>query len=262
MHSFGGFCPGFTESHMKWDRERLLVDPLACQISERTAKITFLCYPSQSFPASSPINMLSPHPCFLTSFNSMTMQDCLRKHLKTFYKILEFNIKPLVKHLSCILEILVAYRNFLQAAFDLFWMKVKGCNPDIVHYNTVILGRASDACKVLEDMPSNGCLPILVSYRTVVLGCCAVRAGFCNMGEIEDASEVLREMLRHGGNPHIESWAEIIPKICAVDDTEIIRDILKEVLKVEIKPDTRIVEIGAGLEEYLIKMTQIRSRIH
>ena len=47
--------------------------------------------------------------------------------------------------------------------------------PDIVHYNTVILGfcregRALDACKVLEDMPSNGCLPNLVSYRALVGG--------------------------------------------------------------------------------------------
>ncbi|CAA2978011.1 pentatricopeptide repeat-containing At4g01400, mitochondrial-like [Olea europaea subsp. europaea] len=321
--------------------------------------------------------------------------------LKTFYKILEFNMKPLVKHLNCILEILVVHRNFLQAAFDLFKsahkygvypntksynilmqafclngdlsisyslfnqmfkrdvvpdvesyrilmqglcrksqvnravdlledmlnkgfvpdtlsyttllnslcrkkklkeaykllcrMKVKGCNPDIVHYNTVILGfcregRAIDACKVLDDMPSNGCLPNLVSYRTVVGGLCSqgmyheaksyinnmmskgfsphfsvvhlLIKGFCNMGKIDEACEVLHEMLRHGENPHIESWAEMIPRICAVDDTEIITDTLKEVLKMEIKRDTRIVEVGAGLEEYLVKRIQTRSRMH
>lgn len=80
------------------------------------------------------------------------------------------------------------------------------------------------------------------------------------MGEIEDACEVLHKMSRRGKNQHIDSWAEIIPRICAVNDTEIIRDTLKEVLVVEIKPDTRMVKVGAGLEEYLIKKIQIRSR--
>lgn len=40
--------------------------------------------------------------------------------LKTFYTILEFNMKPLPKHLNLILEILVTHRNFLRPAFDLF----------------------------------------------------------------------------------------------------------------------------------------------
>ncbi|KAK4382811.1 Pentatricopeptide repeat-containing protein, mitochondrial [Sesamum angolense] len=51
------------------------------------------------------------------------------KVLKTFYTILEFNIKPLTKHLNYILEILVANRNFLQPAFDLFSLPINMESP-------------------------------------------------------------------------------------------------------------------------------------
>ncbi|XP_057497046.1 pentatricopeptide repeat-containing protein At4g01400, mitochondrial [Actinidia eriantha] len=173
-------------------------------------------------------------------------------------------------------------------------MKVKGCNPDIVHYNTVILGfcregRALDACKVLEDMPANGCLPNLLSYRTLVSGLCsqgmydeaknymeemmskgfsphfsvfhALIKGFCNVGKIDEACGLLGEMLRHGEAPHVDSWVEIIPRICEVDETVRLGSVLEEVLKVELTPDTRLVEAAAGLEEYLIRRIRRRSRV-
>ncbi|KAK6140430.1 hypothetical protein DH2020_025814 [Rehmannia glutinosa] len=273
------------------------------------------------------------------------------KALKTFYTILEFNIKPLTKHLNQILEILVASNNFLRPAFNLFRsahkygvppntksynilmrafclngdlsiayslfnqmfkrdvlpdvesyrilmqglcrksqvnkavdlledmlnkgfvpdtlsyttllnslcrkkklkeaykllcrMKVKGCNPDIVHYNTDIsgyckVGCAADACKVLEDMPSNGCLPNLLSYQNIV-GVYAIRA-------FEDACEVLFELLRYGNSPHVDTWAEILPRICESDDTEAMWDILKRVLKMEIRPNTKIVQCSQALQ--------------
>ncbi|CAK9159796.1 unnamed protein product [Ilex paraguariensis] len=172
-------------------------------------------------------------------------------------------------------------------------MKVKGCNPDIVHYNTVILGfcregRALDACKVLEDMTFNGCLPNLVSYRTLVGGLCdhgmydeakkyieqmryygfsphfsvfhVLIKGFCNVGKIEEACGVLENMLKHGEAPHLGTWVEIINRICSVEDVVTTEDVLKEVLKVEIKLDTRIVEAGAGLAEYMIMKIRTRSR--
>lgn len=321
------------------------------------------------------------------------------KALKTFYTILEFNIKPLTKHLNCILEILVANNNFLRPAFDLFRsahrygvspntksynilmrafcldgdlsiayslfnqmfkrdvlpdvesyrilmqglcrksqvnkavdlledmlnkgfvpdtlsyttllnslcrkkklkeaykllcrMRVKGCNPDIVHYNTVISGyckvdRAADACKVLDDMASNGCLPNFTSYQNIVGGLCdqgmydeaksyiqvmmskgfsphfsvvhMLIMGFCRVGKTEDACEVLCELLQHGNSPHADTWTEILPRICEADDVEVIGDVLKQVLQVEIKPDARIVDIGAGLEAYLIRKIKTRSR--
>ncbi|KAI8026944.1 Pentatricopeptide repeat-containing protein [Camellia lanceoleosa] len=173
-------------------------------------------------------------------------------------------------------------------------MKVKGCNPDIVHYNTVILGfcregRAFDACKVLEDMQSNGCLPNLVFYRTLVAGLCnqgmydeakscmkemilkglsphfsifhALIIGFCNVGKVNEACGMLAEMLSHGEAPHVDTWVEIVPRICEVDETVGMGNLFEEVLKVEIMPDTRIVEAAAGLEEYLIRRIHGRSRV-
>lgn len=321
------------------------------------------------------------------------------KALKTFYTILEFNIKPREKHLNCILEILVANSNFLRPAFDLFRsahkygvspntnsynilmrafclygdlsiaytlfnkmfkrdvlpdvesyrilmqglcrksqvnkavdlledmlnkgfvpdtlsyttllnslcrkkklkeaykllcrMKVKGCNPDIVHYNTVILGyckvgRAADACKVLDDMSANGCLPNLLSYQNIVRGLCnqgmydeaknytkvmiskgfhphlsvvhTLVKGFCKLGKLEDACEVLIELLKHENIPHTDTWAEVLPRICEVDDLEAIGEALEQAMKVEIKSDSRIVDAGAGLEEYLMRKIKTSSR--
>ncbi|KAH7839882.1 hypothetical protein Vadar_009937 [Vaccinium darrowii] len=142
-------------------------------------------------------------------------------------------------------------------------------------------GRALDACKVLEDMPSNGCLPNLVSYRTLVAGLCSqglydgakdyveemlskgfslhfsvfhtLIKGFCNVGKIEEACGLLGKMLNQGESPHVDTWMEIIPRICEMDGTDSRRSVLDEILKVEITPDTRIIEAGAGLEEYLIR---------
>lgn len=173
-------------------------------------------------------------------------------------------------------------------------MKVKGCNPDIVHYNTVIFGfcrenKANDAIKVLEDMSRNGCLPNLVSYRTLVGGLCnqglydeaskytkemtckgfsphfsvfhVLMKGLCNVGRTEEACGLLVEMLRFGEAPHVDTWVEIVTRICNAED-EVLRveDILKEILKVEIMPHTKIVEAGAGLEEYMTRKIQARRR--
>lgn len=321
------------------------------------------------------------------------------KALKTFYTILEFNIKPSPKHLNRILEILVTQLNFIRPAFDLFRsahkydvapntesynilmrafclngdlsiaysllnqmfkrdvvpnvesyrilmqalcrksqvneavdlledmlnkgfvpdtlsyttllnslcrktklkeaykllcrMKVKGCNPDIVHYNTVILGfcrvgRGVDACKVLDDMTSNGCLPNLVSYQTIVGGLCnqgmhdeaksylkvmiskglfphcsvvhSLIKGFSNIGRIDDACEVLCELLRHGKSPHVDTWNEILPGIYEAEDREALEEILANIVKMEMNPNTRIVDIGSHLEEYLIKKIKARPR--
>lgn len=173
-------------------------------------------------------------------------------------------------------------------------MKVKGCNPDIVHYNTVIFGfcrenKAVDAIKVLEDMYRNGCLPNLVSYRTLVGGLCnqglydeasnytkemickgfsphfsvfhALMKGLCNVGKTEEACELLVEMLRVGEAPHMDTWAEIVTRICDAEDEVLGVEItLKEVLKVEIKPHTKIVEAGAALEEYMNRKIQSRRK--
>ncbi|XP_059634450.1 pentatricopeptide repeat-containing protein At4g01400, mitochondrial [Cornus florida] len=222
---------------------------------------------------------------------------CRKSQVNTAFDLLEDMLnKGFVPDTLCyttLLNSLCRKRKLKEAYKLLCRMKVKGCNPDIVHYNTVILGfcregRALDACKVLEDMPPNGCLPNLVSYRTLVGGLCdkgmydeakkymeemisngfsphfsvfhSLITGFCNIGRIEDACGMLEEMLRHGETPHMGTWEEIIPRICEVDDITKMRDILQEILKVEIRPDTRLMEAGVGLEEYLIRKTRARSR--
>ncbi|KAI5388734.1 hypothetical protein KIW84_074419, partial [Lathyrus oleraceus] len=173
-------------------------------------------------------------------------------------------------------------------------MKVKGCNPDIVHYNTVILGfcregRARDACKVIDDMRPNGCLPNLVSYRTLVNGLChlgmfdearqyveemlskgfsphfavihALVNGFCNVGRVEEACGVLTSSLDHGEAPHKDTWMIVVPQICEVEEEDVrIGGVLEEVLKIEIKGDTRIVDAGIGLEDYLIRKIRAKAR--
>ncbi|GFZ01020.1 hypothetical protein Acr_14g0006550 [Actinidia rufa] len=165
----------------------------------------------------------------------------------------------------------------------------KGFVPNSLSFTTllnVILGfykegRALEACKAREDMPANGCLPNLVSYRALASGLSsqglydevknymeemmskgfspyisvfhALIKRFCNVGKIEEACGLLGEMLRHRDAPHVDSWVEIVPRICEVDKTVRLASVLEEVLKVELMPDTRIVEAAAGLEEYLIR---------
>ncbi|KAM1140958.1 hypothetical protein ACFX19_041682 [Malus domestica] len=196
--------------------------------------------------------------------------------------------------LSCttLLNSLYRKKKLSEAYRLLCRMKVKGCNPDIVHYNTVILGfcregRPGDACMVLEDMASNGCLPNLVSYRTLVSGLCdhgmldeaksletmvskgfsphfsvihALVKGFCNVGTFEEACGVLEEVLNHGEVPHMDIWITVVPGIC--EEIELVRmeEILREVMKVEIRPNTRIVEAAFGLEDYLIIKIQANPR--
>ncbi|OWM66468.1 hypothetical protein CDL15_Pgr013685 [Punica granatum] len=185
-------------------------------------------------------------------------------------------------------------KNKLREAYKLLCrMKVKGCNPDILHYNTVILGFcregcAADACKILMDMPSNGCLPNLVSYRTLVGGLCdqglfddaknyiqemiskgfsphfsishALINGFCNVGKIKEACEVVEQLLEHGDAPHLDSWAVVLPMICEENDKSRIESSFKEILRVEITPNTRLIHAAAGLEEYVIRKAEAKSR--
>ncbi|CAH9139129.1 unnamed protein product [Cuscuta epithymum] len=182
----------------------------------------------------------------------------------------------------------------LREAFKLLCrMKVRGCNPDLVHYNTVILGfcrqdRALDACKVLEQMAANGCLPNLVSYRILVQGLCnqgmydeakvyveemvskgfllhfsvvhTLVMGFVSLGKIEEACEAVEVVLKHRNTLHIDTWDGIIGQICEEDPLGL-GDLLKEISKVEIKPDSRIVDIGAGFGDFIINKIKGSTRV-
>lgn len=74
------------------------------------------------------------------------------------------------------------------------------------------------------------------------------------------ACGLLGTMLNLGESPHVDTWMEIIPRICEVDEMVRMRSVLEEILKVEVTPHTRIVEAGAGLEEYLIRRIRHVSR--
>ncbi|KAH7578113.1 hypothetical protein JRO89_XS01G0342300 [Xanthoceras sorbifolium] len=233
----------------------------------------------------------------IESYQVLMQGLCRKSQVNTAVDLLEDMLNkgfvPDALSYTTILNSLCRKKQLREAYKLLCRMKVKGCNPDIVHYNTVILGfcregRATDACKVLEDMSSNGCSPNLVSYRTLVGGLCdqgmfdeakkymevmiskgfsphfsvshALFKGFCNIGKIEEACGVLEELLKFGEAPHKDTWLMIIPRICEVEETEKVSQMLDKVMKVEIKRDTRIVEAGVGLEDYLIRKARSRSR--
>ncbi|XP_042407278.1 pentatricopeptide repeat-containing protein At4g01400, mitochondrial-like [Zingiber officinale] len=172
-------------------------------------------------------------------------------------------------------------------------MKVRGCNPDIVHYNTLIVGlcrqgRPLDACKVLEDMPDKGCFPNLVSYSTLIHGLCAqgqydqglaylelmlskelvphfsvahaLVKGLCSVGKVEEACRVMEATLRHGVAPHVDTWDLVVAGVCD-DDMEQLMDYIRKVAnEEEWRKNTRIVQVGRGLNEYMVNKSSKSTR--
>lgn len=110
-----------------------------------------------------------------------------------------------------------------------------------------------EAKKYMEEMLSKGFSPhFSVSHALI--------KGFCSVGKIDAATEVLGEMLEYREVPHTDTWGTIVPTICEDYETEKMEEILEEVMKIEIKRDTRIVEAGIGLEDYLIRKLRNRSK--
>ncbi|KAJ0052769.1 hypothetical protein Pint_00674 [Pistacia integerrima] len=248
-----------------------------------------------------------------------TEADLPEKALKTFYTMLEFDCKPLPKHLNRILELLVTHRNYLRPAFDLFKnahkygvlpntksynilmrsfclngdlsiayslfnkMFKRDVMPDVESYRILMQGlcrksQVNTAVDLLEDMLNKGFVPDTLSYTTLLNSLCrkkklreaykllcrmkvkgcnpdivhynTVILGFCREGRAMDACKVLEDMSSNGCLPNLVSYRTL---------TERTEEILNKVMKVEIKPDTRIVEAGIGLEDYLIRKTRSRS---
>ncbi|KAG0495882.1 hypothetical protein HPP92_000573 [Vanilla planifolia] len=92
-------------------------------------------------------------------------------------------------------------------------MKRRGCKPEVVSYNILLMGmcRAGqwrNARDLFEDMPRRGCRPDVVTYRSLFDGMCAagevlaggnqldeVSGGTAGRGEIELGK--LMDFLRH-----------------------------------------------------------------
>jgi pentatricopeptide repeat protein len=110
-----------------------------------------------------------------------------------------------------------------------------------------------EATKYVEEMLSKGFSPHFAVIHALV-------KGLCNVGRIEEACGVLTKSLEHKEAPHEDTWMIIVPQICDIDDGVKIGGVLEEVLKIEIKGDTRIVDAGIGLEDYLIRKIRATSR--
>ncbi|KAA3473891.1 pentatricopeptide repeat-containing protein mitochondrial-like [Gossypium australe] len=95
-----------------------------------------------------------------------TKADLVEKALNVFYKMLEFNIKLLPKHLNRILELLVSHCNFIMLSFDLF---------KTAHKYVQGLCRKSQVNRdidLLEDMLNKGFIPDSLSYTTLLNSLC------------------------------------------------------------------------------------------
>ncbi|XWS46307.1 hypothetical protein CRYUN_Cryun14cG0054500 [Craigia yunnanensis] len=135
------------------------------------------------------------------------------KALKTFYKILEFNIKPLPRHLNRILELLVSHRNFLMPAFDLFKNAHKhGVFPNTKSYNILmgafcLNGDLSIAYKLFNKMFERDVVPDVESYRVLM-------QGLCRKSQVNKAVDLLDDMLNKGFVPDSLSYTTLLNSLC------------------------------------------------
>ncbi|QHN83176.1 Pentatricopeptide repeat-containing protein [Arachis hypogaea] len=204
--------------------------------------------------------------CYRILMQAMCRKSQVNGAMDLFEDMLNKGFVPDSLTYTTLLNSLCRKKKLREAYKLLCRMKIKGCNPDI----------------------NNGCLPNVVSYRTLVGGLCdkgmldeannymkemlskgfsphfavihGLVKGFCNVGKIKEACGVLTKSLEHGEASHMDTWAIIIPLICDVDDGVRCRDVLEQVLKIEITGHTRIVDAGIGLENYLIRKIRANPR--
>ncbi|MBA0620704.1 hypothetical protein Godav_006395, partial [Gossypium davidsonii] len=126
--------------------------------------------------------------------------DLPEKALSVFYKMLEFNVKPLPRHLNRILELLVSHRNFIMPAFDLFKTAHKyGVFPNTKSYNILmgafcLNGDLSIAYKLFNKMFERDVMPDVESYRILM-------QGLCRKSQVNRAVDLLEDMLNKGFEP-------------------------------------------------------------
>ncbi|CBI38715.3 unnamed protein product, partial [Vitis vinifera] len=207
-------------------------------------------------------------------------RNYIRPAFDLFKSAHRYGVSPDTKSYNILMSAF-CFNGDLSIAYTLFnQMFKRDVAPDVESYRILMQGlcrksQVNRAVDLLEDMLNKGYVPDALSYTT--FGLCdqglydeaknyveemlskgfslhfsvfhALINGFCNVGKLEEACEVLREMLRHGEAPHTETWVAIIPRICEVDKLVRMENIFDEALKLEITPNTRLVEAGIGLEE-------------
>nr|XP_023885403.1 pentatricopeptide repeat-containing protein At4g01400, mitochondrial-like [Quercus suber] len=135
------------------------------------------------------------------------------KALKTFYTIMEFNCRPSVKHLNCILEILVSHRNYVRPAFQLFRnAHCYGVEPNTKSYNTLMrafcfCGDLSIAYQLFNEMFKRDVVPDVESYRILM-------QGLCRKSQVNKAVDLLEDMLNKGYVPDTLSYTTLLNSLC------------------------------------------------
>ncbi|XP_062095119.1 pentatricopeptide repeat-containing protein At4g01400, mitochondrial [Humulus lupulus] len=136
-----------------------------------------------------------------------------QKALRTFHTMLEFDCKPLPKHLNRILEILVSYRSHLRPAFELFRSAHEhGVLPNTESYNILMKafcfnGDLSIAYDLFNKMFKRDLVPNEESYRILM-------QGLCRKGQVNTAVDFLEDMVNKGYTPDTLSYTTLLNSLC------------------------------------------------
>ncbi|CAN1157043.1 Pentatricopeptide repeat-containing protein At4g01400, mitochondrial [Linum perenne] len=139
--------------------------------------------------------------------------NMLDKVIRTLHTMMEFNFKPLPKHLNLILERLVSRRSYVKPALDLFReAKRQGVAPNTKSYN--ILMRAmclndelSIAYKLFDEMFKRDVVPDVESYRILM-------QALCRKSQVNGAVNLLEDMLNKGFVPDSLTYTTILNSLC------------------------------------------------
>ncbi|XP_035840247.1 pentatricopeptide repeat-containing protein At4g01400, mitochondrial-like [Helianthus annuus] len=135
------------------------------------------------------------------------------KALKTFYTMLEFDVKPRPKQLNVILEILVSERRYLRPAFELFKSVNRyGVCPNVESYNILMRafclnGDLSVAYQLFGEMSKRDVMPNVESYRILM-------QGLCRKSQVNRAVELLEDMLNKGFVPDGLIYTTVLNSLC------------------------------------------------
>ncbi|KAK8319728.1 hypothetical protein V6Z11_A13G262000 [Gossypium hirsutum] len=139
--------------------------------------------------------------------------DLSQKALNVFYKMLEFNVKPLHRHLNHILELLVSHHDFIMPVFDLFKIAYKyGVFPNTKSYNILmgafcLNGDLSIAYKLFKKLFERGVMPDIESYRILM-------QRVCKKSQVNRAVDLLEDMLNKRFVPDSLSYTTLLNSLC------------------------------------------------